>query len=96
MNIINWLITSSADPRKTSLAVKGAALLVGSQIVRLLDIACSFGLACLGVTIDTVNQIAQGIEMLVYAGLLLWGAIWFLWGIGRKFYLQRWAHPDAI
>jgi hypothetical protein len=91
MTILNWLITSSADPKKTSLAVKGTVLLIGSQLVRLLDMACSFGFACLGVDAMIINQAAEGIETVVYGILILWGGVWFLWGLGRKIYLARWS-----
>lgn len=95
IDLKNWLITSSADPTKTSLAVKGAVLLAGSQLVRVLDIACSFGLACLGVNADLINQIAQGTETVVQGALLTVGGIGIVWGILRKIYLQRWSHPAA-
>jgi hypothetical protein len=91
MTMLNWLITSSADPRKTSLAVKGAIVLGGSQLIRLLDIVCSFGLACLGVDATIINQAAEGVEALVYGVLVLWGIVWVLWGMGRKIYLARWS-----
>ena len=78
MNILNWLITSSADPKKTSLAVKGALVIGGSQLIRVLDMACSFGLACLGVDATIINQAAEGVESLVYGILLAWGGVWFL------------------
>jgi hypothetical protein len=94
MTMLNWLITSSADPRKTSLAVKGAIVLGGSQLVRLLDIACSFGLACLGVDATIINQAAEGVEALVYGVLVLWGIVWVLWGMGRKIYLARWSAAE--
>lgn len=94
MNILNWLITSSADPKKTSLFVKGGVILLGSQLVRAFDAACSFGLSCVGIDITFVNQLADGAEMLVYAALLLWGAVWFCYGLGRKFYLSRWSAAE--
>jgi hypothetical protein len=94
MNILNWLITSSADPKKTSLMVKGAIVLGGSQLVRLFDMACSFGLSCLAVDLKFVNQLAEGVDAIVYGGLILWGGVWFLYGIGRKFYLARWAAKE--
>ena len=94
MNILNWLITSSADPRKSSLFVKGAMVLAGSQIVRLLDTICSFGLSCLAVDIKFVNQMAEGAESLVYGALVLWGGVWFLYGLSRKFYLAWWAAKE--
>lgn len=94
--IFNWLVKSSADPRKVSLAVRGTFLLFGSQLVRVFDTICSFGLKCVGVDSTLINTLADGVEGVVYAFLLLWGAVWFLYGLGRKLYLGRWSHPDAV
>lgn len=94
MNIVNWLITSSADPRKTSLAVKGALVLGGSQIVRLFDTVCSFGLACIGVDLTMLNQLAEAVEAIVYGALVVWGIAWVIWGMGRKAYLARWSAAE--
>jgi hypothetical protein len=92
-SFLSWLITSSADPRKTSLAVKGGVILIGSQAVRLLGIACSFGLACLGVDVTLINQLADGIEALIYGALVVIGLSMTLYGLARKAYLARWSAP---
>jgi hypothetical protein len=56
--------------------------------------ACSFGLACLGVDATLINHAAEGVEMVVYGLLLAWGGVWFLWGVGRKIYLARWSAAE--
>jgi hypothetical protein len=94
MNILNWLITSSADPKKWSLFVKGVLLLWGAQIVSLFDAVCSFGLACLGVDTTFVNQLAEGVEAVIYGGLIVIGLIWSLYGGIRKVYLTGWSGKE--
>jgi hypothetical protein len=86
-----WLITSSEDPRRVSLAVKGFLVLAGSQLVRVLDTACQFGLSCVGIDTNLVNQMAEGAELVVYAAMLLVGSIWALYGLLRKTYLGQWS-----
>ena len=69
-------------------------MLVGSQLVRALDIACSFGLSCLAINIDLINQLAQGVESLVYGVLVIAGIGSVLVGLGRKWYHGRWAATE--
>ena len=87
----NWLVTSSKDPRKYAATAKGAVMVAGSQIVKAFDLACQFGLACLGVEPTTINQIAEGTEAVVYGGLLFIGGAVMLFGIARKIYYTRWS-----
>ena len=47
--ILNWLITSSADPKRTSLAVKGALMLGGRYLLHTITLACGIGLYCIGI-----------------------------------------------
>lgn len=94
-DFINWLITSSADPTKVALSVKGSALVVGAIVVQAAAAACSFGLKCFGIDASLVNEIAGGIYTIVYAAMLLFGGFMVVGGVIRKFYLGRWSHPDA-
>jgi hypothetical protein len=69
-------------------------MLLGSQLVRALDTACSFGLSCFAINIDLINQPAQGIEALVYGVLVIAGIGSMLVDIGRKWYHGRWAATE--
>lgn len=95
MSFINWLITSSSDPRKTSLFVKGLILFGGAWVVRAVDTACTWGVVCLGIDSAIVNNVAEAVEGVIFAGMLLVGSIVALVGIVRKFIVGRWSHPAA-
>lgn len=85
------IIRSSEDPKKVSLAVRGFILLVGAQVVAAVDFACSIGATCLGIDNALVVKIAEAFELIVYAAMLLVGAVWTLYGIVRKLHLGRWS-----
>lgn len=89
MDFINWLITSSADPKKTSLMVKGIVMTAGAFIVQAVSTACTFGVACLGIDADWINQLAQITETLVFAIMLLIGSVAAIAGLLRKIKLGR-------
>jgi hypothetical protein len=87
MEFIKWLVTSSADPTKYSLMVKGALSMWAAWAVQALAVTCGFHLLCvdtsvLSTAVDTVSNI-------VYLGLSLVGALAFLYGLGRKVWLNR-------
>lgn len=75
--------------------IRGLVLAAGAYVVHAADIACRFGVACLGIDSTLINQIAEGVYFVVYGILLLVGAIWFIVGGIRKLWLGRWNHPDA-
>ncbi len=93
--IWNWLVTSSADPEKTSLMLKGLLLAGGAYLVQAAAVACTLGIAyvCLinapGVdqTVAYVVQFATGI-------LYAFGALIGLIGFCRKIYYGRWSAPQ--
>jgi hypothetical protein len=82
-NFLNWLITSSADPNKLSLAVKGFLLGI-APIAMLL-----FGLTQtdFGTLVDTVVNLVFWIT----SGI---AAIQVLFGILRKVKLGRWSASE--
>ena len=77
----DWLVVSSVDPYKVSLALKGLLLTVVSFIVPVL--------ALMGNAIDNeqVQNVVDAIAAVVQAFLSLVGAIIFLYGLIRKVYL---------
>lgn len=70
-------------------------MLLGSQAVKIFDAACSFGLKCVGIDMEFVNSLAEGVELAVYGALVLFGAVFALYGLARKAYLGRWSHPSV-
>lgn len=87
MEFIKWLVTSSADPQRYSMTVKGALSLWAAWVIQFLPITCGFHLICVDQTVlmtavDTIGNI-------VYLGLSLLGAVQVLVGLGRKAWLNR-------
>lgn len=93
-NIWNWLITSSEDPERTSLAVRGALTMGASYLLSVAPLACSivtalcFDTGSIAPIIDSLVKIVDGL-------LLVFGGAAFLIGIIRKISLGRWSHPAA-
>ena len=75
MEIIKWLITSSADPEKVSLFIKSLATL-----------AVLFGLneAVVSQIGSEIANIVVGVGMVVSSGTVLWA-------LGRKIRFGRWS-----
>ena len=87
MEFIKWLVTSSSDPQEYSLMVKGVLSMWVAWIIQALPVTCGFHLLCvdasvLSTAVDTVTNV-------VYLGLSLIGALAFLYGLGRKVWLNR-------
>ena len=81
-NFISWLLASSADPEAVGMTVKGVLVLLVPLIARFfgLDDASS-------------NALVDGIVQLTVAAFTLVGVAMAVFGLIRKIYLQRWAHP---
>lgn len=77
---INWLITSSKDPKALSLTVKGALLAIAP-----------LAMYAFGVTEADFNDIVGGIVNLVFALATAFSAFMTLWGLLRKVRLGRWS-----
>jgi len=80
MNILSWIITSSADPKKTSPFVKG--LLISIAPVALMMLGWSDGQS---------SSFVDGIADLVFFSLSIISVIMMLVGLKRKQDLRRWA-----
>jgi hypothetical protein len=91
MNIFNWLITSSADPANTSLAVKGMLTFAGGWLLHAVTLACGLGLYCVGIDATWINQAIDQIVNAVYFGASLLGAVIAIVGLIRKLYHGRWS-----
>jgi hypothetical protein len=87
MEILKWLVTSSADPNKYSSAVKGALGLAVAWFLQISPLVCGAHIVCLDTNV--LSGIVQTIGNLVYFGLSFVSAVVFLFGMGRKIYLGR-------
>lgn len=94
--IKDWLITSSANPANTSLAIKGIATIIGAYILKASEAACTFGLYCTGIDVAWINSAVQAASNIAFAIALFTGAAMTIWGLGRKLWLGRWSHPNAV
>lgn len=86
---INWFITSSADPLKTSLALRGFLIAILPKIVIALPIICSMVSVCidpahLNPVIDILADITKWTMYVV-------GGIVGLVGLYRKLKNGRWS-----
>jgi hypothetical protein len=91
--IIDWLVTSSADPRVTSLTVK--SLLIGAipTVLYVLDFTCGLKLVCTDVTGDelaTISETTSNLVFLVFSAISVAGT---LFGLVRKLLYGRWSAP---
>jgi hypothetical protein len=89
----NWLITSSADPKKTSLFVSGLVVAVGGFVIQVSSTACGLGLYCLGIDSEMVNEFAGVMQTLTFGTMIVVGGLMGLYGLVRKVVNRRWAAP---
>lgn len=80
---LSWLVRSSADPRNTSLAVKGA--LLGIMPV---------ALYLTGIAEADFNVIVDAAVTVVFAITTAISAIQIIWGVVRKVQFGRWSAPE--
>lgn len=84
----DWLVTSSADPARVSLTVRGALLALVPTVLGIVSAACGFGIICLGVDEPLLNQIIESIAALIQGVLAVVAALWVVWGLIRKIVLS--------
>lgn len=83
-DFLAWLLQSSKDPQKLALTVR--ALLVGAIPTALMVISslCGFGLICLSITNEDLNQLAENLGTILEGFLYVVSGIMFVWGFFRK------------
>jgi hypothetical protein len=91
MNFIKWLVTSSSDPQKVSLTVKGALAFCGAYLLQLSPVLCGFHIICISIDGDVLTSAINTTANIVYLSLSLVGSIAFLVGLGRKIWMGRWS-----
>lgn len=92
-DIWNWLVTSSADPERTSLALKGAMTLGSGYILNAVTAFCGLGLVCLGIDAQWLEIAINIMVQLALGGLYIVGAATTAYGLYRKTKLGRWSAP---
>ena len=91
MEYLKWIVTSSADPQKYSLMVKSALLSVVPFLIQGLQLTCGIHLVCLAVDGSVLSTVADTVANIVYMALSIIAGVGFLWGLGRKIWLNRWS-----
>ena len=91
MEFIKWLVTSSSDPLKFSLTIRGLLTLGAGWLLHASVVACGLGVYCLGVDEQTINQGVQVLTNLAYAAALSLGAVMAVIGFIRKFANGQWS-----
>ncbi|MEK7992882.1 MAG: hypothetical protein AAB403_03660 [Planctomycetota bacterium] len=91
MDFIKWFVTSSADPLKFSLSIRGLLVIGGGWLLNASVLACGLGVYCLGVTDYSVNQAIELITQIAYALALFFGSVMAAWGFIRKLAYGRWS-----
>jgi hypothetical protein len=84
MSFLAKIMTSSVDPSRTSLLVKGVLVSFAPMV-----------LLVLGVPQADFDPIIEALTNLVFYGTGLLGVIQVLYGGYRKLKEGRWSHPDA-
>lgn len=91
MNIINWIITSSADPNKTSLTLKSIGLGLIPYVLQIASLTCGLHIVCLAIDGNVLMSVVETVANLLYLILSVVAGVGFLWGLLRKIYLARWS-----
>lgn len=90
-NLLLWLMTSSNDPRKTSLLIVGILTGFSGYALNLLQLTCVFGLLCIAQPADWISQAITYVGNGVEGILLLVGACMSLFGLVRKIQNGQWS-----
>lgn len=77
---ISWVVTSSADPNRASLFIKGVLLSIAP-----------IAMLVLGITDADFNVLVEAIVNVVFYVITALSAIWTLYGLARKLWLKRWS-----
>lgn len=86
---IRWVVVSSADPKKTSLMVRGFLLGLVPATLSLISALCGFGLFCIGIDSYGLNQLVESLTEVIQLVLTAVASMWMAWGLIRKVYLTH-------
>lgn len=85
--IVDWVLNSSADPSKTSLAVRGALVLGVGIFVKAAATACAVGVSCVVVDQNLLGSVVDALTNVVFWACSIIGAIGFIAGVIRKLFI---------
>jgi hypothetical protein len=94
MEFINWLVTSSSDPQKYSLALKGVLMMGVAAAIQLMPLTCGLHLICLDASV--LNSVVETIANIAYLALSLVGGVATLYGLVRKAWLNQWSAYGTV
>lgn len=92
-NFFAWLIRSSADPEKTSLALRGTLKLAAAYGLQLLTVSCALHVLCLAIPQSEIDVAINAIVLIAIGILYIVGGIQGAYGFCRKLWLRQWAAP---
>lgn len=82
--LLDFLLVSSQDPKKWSASFKFALLGLVPVILHTITAACNFGLYCIGVDADSLNELVNVLSSLVFYVLSAVAAIGFVISFVQK------------
>lgn len=82
--IINFILKSSADPKKTSLTVKMALLGIVPLTMQTLGLVCAIGVVCTEVDQNFIERFIDAIADIVYLSTALVASLGTAYGLARK------------
>ena len=80
----NWITTSSQDPTKVSLFIKGILVSIAP-----------LAMIAFGVTQEEWTPVVDQVVDLAYLATATVSSAMMLFGMARKLYEGRWSHPNA-
>lgn len=94
--ILDFLLISSKDPSKWSASFKFALLGIIPVFLHVVGTACNFGLYCIGVDADSLNQMVNVLSMIVFYVLSLISSIGFVITFIQKIIRTAQGRNEAI
>lgn len=88
MNIWNWIVASSADPKKTSLLIKGFMVIGSGYVLNGVEMLCRFAQQCLPIDQTLLTQLIDNATDVVFYIMLAIGAVMAAIGAARKIYFR--------
>ena len=84
--LVDFVLNSSKDPAKQSLAVRGALVAGFGIFTKAAATACALGAVCVAIDQGVVGQVIDAIVNVVFGFCTIVGSLAFLAGIARKVY----------